>query len=219
MDASPLPHPNDDVPEVPFAPAPWRMRGEAWVGVFTADRELPLPAPWRPLLSARTVAVVVIRYREGTLQYDELIAGPLVRHGLRTGLLVERIWVDNATSLWGGRRIWGMPKQLARFVWDAKRVQVEDAVGPIARLSLGRTRLRAPLPLAPLLGIGRLANAWVLMPGRARGWAGPGSMRVEAWSDRFPYRLEGAATASIHASPLTFLFPPPHHLPDTTSAP
>jgi hypothetical protein len=220
MSEQPLPPPADAVPETPHPPAPWRMKGEAWVGLFQADRPVPRPEPWAPLLGERTVAVALVRYREGTLAYDELIAGPLVRHGLRWGLWVAHIWVDSAASVWGGRRIWGLPKQLARFTWDSDRVLVEDAEGTVAALGMASPRLlRAPLPRAPCPGIGRFPGEWALLHARASGRVAPGQLRVDSWGWHFPYRLAGKAAFSVHASRLSLLFPAPERLPESRLAP
>ncbi|MBI2796782.1 MAG: acetoacetate decarboxylase family protein [Gemmatimonadetes bacterium] len=54
-----------------------------------------------------------------TLEYSELVVAPaLVRCGAARGFWVSHIWVDNADSVTGGRRM-GLPKQLARFEWRA----------------------------------------------------------------------------------------------------
>jgi hypothetical protein len=67
------------------------------------------------------VATVFVHYQPGSvLTYHELLGGLLVRHGRtgRTGLTVPFIWVDSASSKQGGRELWGVPKELARFEFD-----------------------------------------------------------------------------------------------------
>jgi NAD(P)-dependent dehydrogenase (short-subunit alcohol dehydrogenase family) len=54
------------------------------------------------------------------LTYHEVFAGVMVRHAATglTGMTVNHIWVDDETSLRGGRALWGVPKELARFDFD-----------------------------------------------------------------------------------------------------
>jgi acetoacetate decarboxylase len=61
--------------------------------------------------------IYIAAYREGsTIQYNELIIAPaLVRSGLRPGAWVSHIYVDSPQSLFGGREIWALPKEMARF--------------------------------------------------------------------------------------------------------
>lgn len=187
--------------EVAYPPAPWEFVGQAWVGLFRADRPVPVPAPWQPLLGARTLVVALVRYREGTLRYDELITGAFVRRGLHIGLWVDRIWVDSVPSLWGGRRIWGLPKQLAQFAWNGNTVHIDGDAGLIAAIDLDRRgAVLPPLPaVAP--GVGRRDGAWTLFA--ARGWAAPGNahMRINAWSPRFPYQPQPTPLMSIKINP------------------
>jgi acetoacetate decarboxylase len=141
-------------PTSDYPPAPWQMRGGAWIGLFQADRSLALPPDFAPLPSDRSVIVALIRYLEGTLRYDECVVGSLVRCGPLPGVYVRQIWVDSPPSLRGGRAIWGLPKQLARFTWHGSKVAIADADGPIVTLSIdARVALlpRLPLPI-PLFG-------------------------------------------------------------------
>jgi hypothetical protein len=153
--------------------------------------------------------VALMRYREGTLQYDELMVGPLVRCGARMGLWVSHIWVDSAASLWGGRRIWSLPKELATFTWEERRVRVEDAAGPIATFGVERRAgPRLPLPV-PMPGIGGGPGRWTPFIGRLWGRLASGGLRVEDWSARFPFLLRGSASLSVHARPMTITVPAP----------
>ncbi|HEX7303091.1 acetoacetate decarboxylase family protein [Lentzea sp.] len=51
----------------------------------------------------------------GLLAYRELMVGVVVRKGLRPGLSITDIWVDDATSRRGARAMWGIPKEMADF--------------------------------------------------------------------------------------------------------
>jgi hypothetical protein len=67
-------------------------------------------------------AIAVARYTEGSiLTYSELLVVPaLVRSGGKTGGWISHIYVDDETSLEGGRSIWGLPKELATFDWETQ---------------------------------------------------------------------------------------------------
>ncbi|HZH16197.1 MAG TPA: acetoacetate decarboxylase family protein [Archangium sp.] len=198
-----------ELAEVPFPPAPWRMSGECWVGLFQADRDVPCPAPWKPMFSARTVMVALMRYQEGTLQYDELMVGPLVRHGLHMGLWVSHIWVTSVASLWGGRRMWSLPKELATFTWEEGRVRVADASGPIATFGVERRAGFGPSLPVPMPGIGGAPGGWTTFVGRMSGRLAKGGLRVEDWSERFPFLLGGDASFSVRAHPMSLTVPAP----------
>ena len=177
-------------PETPYPPAPWRAHAQSWLGVFRSDRPAALPHGLRPLLGARTRVVALVRYLPGsTLVYDELIIATPALLGARPGLAIEYIWVDSLASLWGGRRIWGLPKELAEFVWDDHGVRVSDNAGPLMSLAVDRSPARGPaLPLATA-SIGRVADAWAysVFPMRAR--LGRAGMRVRDLAPRFGFTL------------------------------
>src|SRR5579862_4612423 len=81
--------------EAPYPPAPWRMRGQFWAGVFTATLPARLPRDLKPFGIACWRVLALVRYREGTLSYDELLFGTPARHGLRIGVYVEGLWVNS----------------------------------------------------------------------------------------------------------------------------
>lgn len=106
---------------IPFAP--WHLRGAAclslWrlpetaLGTLAPDSGLPLVT----VAGNAFMVTIWAQYSGGTLRYDELAFAVLVRG---KGLLVPAgsvtaIWVDNAVSMHGGRRLWGIPKAMARF--------------------------------------------------------------------------------------------------------
>lgn len=197
-----------------YPPAPWQMRGGAWIGLFQSDRPLALPPDLAPLLGECSVVVAVIRYLDGTLRYDECIVGCLVRCGVLPGMYIQHIWVDSRPSLRGGRAIWGLPKQLARFAWHGSEVAIADADGPIVRLSVD-TRVallpRLPLPI-PLFGCRDRRRVFAL----ARASARPGrvGMRLAHWSDRFGYHIEPTPALAIGLKPFRLSIPAPRSLAD-----
>ncbi|MBV9788933.1 MAG: acetoacetate decarboxylase family protein [Chloroflexi bacterium] len=195
-----------------YPSTPWRMRGGAWIGLFQADRALPLPSDLAPLLGSRSVVVALIRYLDGTLRYDECIVGSVVRRGALPGMYIRQIWVDSLPSLRGGRAIWGLPKQMARFSWHGSEVAIADADGPIATLRLDpQVALlpRLPLPI-PLFGCRDGRRLFAVASATAR--LGRAGMQLASWSERFPYRLEATPTLAIGLKPFRLTIPAPRIL-------
>lgn len=204
---------DDDLPVVEYPPAPWRSRGGAWCGMFQADAPLRLPHDLQPLpggaAAERWRVVALIRYLQGTLCYDELIIGGWARRGRSIGLYVDQIWVDDLASVWGGRRIWGLPKQLATFHWAGSRVQVADRNGPILTLTLDlRTALLPRLPLI-LPAFGLRDGRRVLMLARMQARLGRAGMRLDDWSERFGYGVGATPLVALAAKPMRLLVPAP----------
>ncbi|WP_394618581.1 acetoacetate decarboxylase family protein [Lentzea sp. JNUCC 0626] len=107
-----------------FPPPPWDLRGQGWLTVWTAPRSaVPLlPAGVAPLSLAGRVLVVTafVNYGPpGLLSYRELLAAVVVRRGVRFGLSITDIWVDDETSRRGARAMWGIPKEMAEFTLSA----------------------------------------------------------------------------------------------------
>ena len=106
-----------------YPPEPWYLGGSLLVSVFAVPvDEMPriqaLPHGHRALrLGSRViVGVAAVQYVPGgALEYDELLVAvpSLGRGGLR--VTIPQIWVDSPASQRGGRELWGIPKQLARF--------------------------------------------------------------------------------------------------------
>jgi hypothetical protein len=119
--------------------------------------------------------LVFVRYLDGVLRYDELVFGTPIWYRGHAGIWVDRIWVDSVPSLWGGRRLWGVPKQLARFAWQGDTVAVMDGGGHIVTLSLDRRPAR--LPECPLVapGFGQIDGQMVVANGQLRGRLGRGA--------------------------------------------
>ena len=106
-----------------FPLAPWHLHGAACMSLWrlpeTALGQL-VPDAGLPLFKVAGnafIATIWAQYSGGTLRYDELAIEVLVR---AKGLLVPAgsvtaIWVNNVISAEGGRRLWHIPKALARF--------------------------------------------------------------------------------------------------------
>ena len=98
--------------------------------------------------------LLLARYEgDSTLHYGELLVFPaLTRVRGSIGIWVSHAYVDSPASLAGGRRMWGVPKDLATFEW-ARRPRPADRRGRRATLMTAsfpqpRRRLRIPSLLA-----------------------------------------------------------------------
>ncbi|MEU6709806.1 acetoacetate decarboxylase family protein [Streptomyces wuyuanensis] len=119
---------HQDPPEVTYPPPPWHCTGRMWLTTAECVHKIAVPSDLDTLGGGRRIVIGLVRYEAGTLCCDELVVGPLVRSGRRIGLLAQHIWVDDPASLWGGRRLWGIPKQLASFSWDGPTVTTSPAI-------------------------------------------------------------------------------------------
>lgn len=121
-----------------YPPAPWTLRGHAIQTLQAVDAEqarLQVP-PELQIISVwpgKTGGGVYLgAYGSGSaLVYNELIVvAALVNYLGRVGCWISHIYVDNPDSVAGGREIWGLPKELARFTWqgsEQRRVTVRQA--------------------------------------------------------------------------------------------
>jgi hypothetical protein len=169
-------------------PMPWTMRGRMYMGLFRFAETGPassLPGGLQPVLSGHRV-LVLVRYLEGTLRYDELVIARLARLGMTTSMFVDHIWVDSEESVSGGRRFWGLPKELAQFDWDGDRVHVHDVDGDIATLTVDQRPAR--LPKIPLVAAGfgvREDGRLLLAKSKLSVSVRRSSLRVESLDRRF----------------------------------
>jgi hypothetical protein len=180
------------------------------MAVVHSARRVALPADLRPLAGSRRLVVALAEYREGTLRYRELVVGALVRRGARAGIVALWIWVDSLESLWGGRRLWGIPKEPATFTHAGDVIRVHDDQGVIAVLGVGGERvLPVPSLRLPATGFGQIEEQRVFLPGRVRGRPTLGRLRVIEWSDRLPPLSHPARShRAAVLDPCDFVFPP-----------
>jgi hypothetical protein len=198
-----------------YPATPWRFRGKFWAGIFKTSSTIELPAGLKPVLNRRWLVVMLIRYLEGTLQYDELAFGVLARWKGYAGLYVPYIWVNDLKSLHGGREIWGVPKEMADFAWDGQdehRVCVSDQDGPILTLEMGDGGSLAPAWLV-MPGIGHVENHWVYGILRMRGGLRRTNLQIAQWSERFPWQVSECPIFRVAASEFRATFPAPKLLP------
>lgn len=107
---------------VPVAPAPWALRGEAYA-FFT---KLPLPRGRAELFASSELAearfgqlgcVMFVDYSASPVgPYRELLFIPgTFRFGKHRRPSITKIYVSTRASVENGRRNWGIPKELAEF--------------------------------------------------------------------------------------------------------
>jgi acetoacetate decarboxylase len=179
---------SDAPPDYP--PPPWTLCGDALVALqFVPIRQVraavPSPLHIVPVLPGRTLSVIaLLRYGRGsTLQYHEAIVAPaLVMTRARVGSWISHIYVDSEASMHGGRAIWNLPKQLAKFSWDADtRIRMDAAAMSIDVAIGGRSMTSIALPmLAPAFGTLPPAIHWFAAKGHGRLRKVQGKIRVIA---------------------------------------
>ncbi|MFL5356066.1 acetoacetate decarboxylase family protein [Archangium sp.] len=116
--SSEAPAPSNDYP-----PSPWQLCGQMYFSVWMvpAERVQVRLEPAFELLTfagRACVAASFVDYQEGSvLTYGELFGAVSVkaRDSGHRGLTVTHMWVDSERSMRGGRALWGMPKEMARF--------------------------------------------------------------------------------------------------------
>ncbi len=198
---------SDLPPLTSYPAAPWRAGGQMWMAAATSADPLPLPPDLAPVGSPRRLVIGLARFN-GTLSYNEFVIGSLVRRGARVGLWCQRIWVDDAASLWGGRQLWGIPKELARFDWDGSTVSVTAGAKLLASFGLGQPGRRLPLLPVPLTGFGLAEERRVFLPGRVFARFALTGIRITQWSPQLPGLGDGQqALRAVVADPARFLFP------------
>ncbi|MET9621975.1 acetoacetate decarboxylase family protein [Streptomyces sp. NPDC006464] len=103
-----------------YPPEPWHLAGQMFLSLWVVPRrELPeLPDAVTPLTVAGRAVIGgawVVYEDDSVLRYNELLTAVLVRDGMRPRVTITDIWVDSEQSRTGGRELWGIPKDMARF--------------------------------------------------------------------------------------------------------
>lgn len=112
---------------MPYPSAPWNLQGYSLQSLHLLDIDhvrpyVPADLNIFSVFPGKTLGgVYVAAYEAGsTLEYNELIVvGALIWEGGKIGSWVSHIYVDNSDSVAGGRKIWGLPKQEAEFIWHS----------------------------------------------------------------------------------------------------
>ncbi|MEU8794458.1 acetoacetate decarboxylase family protein [Streptomyces sp. NPDC048643] len=127
----------------PYPEEPWHLAGQMYLSLWLEPRsELPAVASGTQPVIAFGRGVVgaawVVYEQDSVLHYNELLRAVLVRHGRRPCACITDIWVDNEASLSGGRALWGIPKEMARF--DVERADVVEATASTGDRALAASR-------------------------------------------------------------------------------
>lgn len=166
-----------------FPQPPWHMHGRAFVQPFLVDaRSVTLPDGFDAVqLGGRCVGMLaLIEYREPSpLVYNELAWLPCaVRANGRRGYYIAKMYVDSDDSLAGGRALWAIPKQRARFAFDADHAIVDTEDG--AHIELGFKRRGPALPLrAGAATLQARDGDVVRFRGKGKARTASGGLRVE----------------------------------------
>lgn len=178
------------------------------MSLLTTCEALPLPGDLTPVGHRRTLILVLARHTAGTLDYDEFAMGTAARHGRRLGLYCHRIWVSSMTSVRGGRHLWGIPKELARFTWTGGNVRITADTGPVATVRLSRKRgWRIPAGRLPGHGFGQIGARRLFLPGRISGQLGLSRVTVTQWGDALPGLRRTTSLLALSIAPASFTFP------------
>lgn len=213
--------------ETDVAPAPWQLKGSAFVLVLKMPDEAVANCPWTPAAlrdsrRSRLSFAMLVNYKDSPVgPYHELlfIPGTFAFQGGRYPS-ISRILVSTQASVDNGRRNWGIPKDRCDFRVEAQEQGVvvtellRDDKTPFARLRLqgwGRT-----VPVATWLPrrLKALAQLWqgrqfVLSPsasGRMR------MARVLDWqfdATEFPDLARGRCLMALEIPDFRMTFPEP----------
>ncbi|ANN76226.1 hypothetical protein [Bordetella flabilis] len=142
--------------------APWHLHGDACISAWLIDTaliSLPVPGTRYMRIGRRCFFFLVwARYLPGgTLSYDELAAGVLLRHPgmLPPAATLHQVWVSEPAAAEGGLDLWRVPKRLGHFDMDG-----DVGAGGFAG------RLAAPGGLVAALRFTRRLSIPVALPAR-----------------------------------------------------
>lgn len=192
-----------------FPQPPWTLAGHFWSGLFRTDKPVQLPSGLRPLLGKFWAGVSLFRYSGSTLVYDELLIGIPVLVGLMPCLWIRDIWVNNEAALWGGRKIWAVPKSLATFTWSDRQVHIADNDGMVAVLALPEQRRLLPWVWFPFPILGTLDGRRVITVASVRGRLCRGGPSVVDWSNRLPFRIQPRPVLAFGSNSFQLRVPAP----------
>jgi hypothetical protein len=120
--------PSESLPEVARAPAPWSLRGHAWMVVLRlpagdAARTAFVAPDLRATVKAAFSVLMCVVYDDAPCgPYRELLFIPgTMRFGAARHPSISRIVVSTWESVVNGRANWGIPKDRADFDWAHSR--------------------------------------------------------------------------------------------------
>lgn len=112
-------------PTITLSPAPWNLQGYSRTLLCKLPMSMDAKKQFVPKQFGSTGAgyaiVMFVSYKQSNIgPYDELLFLPLKKFDLSTAhqvkeFTITRIFVSSEASVEGGRKLWGTPKQLARF--------------------------------------------------------------------------------------------------------
>jgi hypothetical protein len=144
-------------------PSPWQVSGAALIVVgrlprrswraLNPERAHILAAPFAGSLAAFSV----IHYIDTPVgPYHEFAVSPGIAWHSLPGALVSYMLVDSARSRFGGRVLWGLPKEIAQFTWEDGNVAIVAEAGASLAWVRWRTHgqgLALPVPPLPMLTV------------------------------------------------------------------
>lgn len=129
-----------------YPPAPWNLKGYALQTINLLDIErsrqvIPPELEIVSVLPGKTLGGIYLSvYESGSLlQYNELIVvAGLTRYQNQIGSWISHIYVDDETSVAGGREIWELPKEMAQFTWKDGEIIVRQGDTPLCSLKYSK---------------------------------------------------------------------------------
>ncbi|MET9631864.1 hypothetical protein ABZX92_30815 [Lentzea sp. NPDC006480] len=117
---------------------------------------------------------------------------------------------DQAASQLGGQHIWGLPKRLATFDWQDKRVQVTDDRGwTVTATTQPTTRVAMPL-VVPMAAFGIVDTRLTFALAAMRATISPASFQILDWPESFPELTTRTGALSFTARRFRITAPAPH---------
>lgn len=151
-----------EIPAVPFAPAPWRLTGDAWVLPMTMPKEVVCGGSFtNDALRGREAGgfstAMVVNYTTSNVgPYQEILFMPgRFDFGDRCRPSITRIFVSTWDSVVNGQKNWGIPKDRADFSITKEPGGIEHIVvaqhGRVfADFRVKRAGFSLPVPMVPL---------------------------------------------------------------------
>ena len=222
--------PDSMLPEVPRHPAPWSLRGSAWIVALKLPPGAPARDAFLPLGLAghgRGLAsyLMYVDYAEsGCGPYRELlfVPGAFPFGDGRRHLTISRILVSTWDSVVNGRDNWGIPKDRADFEVEQgldggreDRVRVVSDGRELCELRLATLRFAPPLPVQGALLPARLRTLAQSFRGRTYYYAPSAGGRVRpgrllSWrfdADLFPDLAAAPVLAAFKVESFRMTFP------------
>lgn len=221
--------PDHSLPEVPLRPAPWRLRGSAWIVVLklppgAAALDAFLPAALQGRSRSRASFLMYVDYAEsGCGPYRELLfmPGAFPFEDGRRHFTISRILVSTWDSVVNGRNNWGIPKDRADFAVEraaggrGQTVRVSSDGRELCELRFASARFAPTLPVLGGLLPAALRTLAQRFRGRtyyyvpeARGIVRPG--RLLDWRfdpTLFPDLASAAVVATLEVPSFRLVFP------------